>query len=287
MSQTHLENALHTLEGLYTVAPQALHPQLDALRADLHQAYQAGEGQAAETLRETLQEREVKTSEFISVMVHEIRKPMTSIRGYADMLHKKLMGELNDMQSQFVGTIRNNVISMEQLVTDISDMSKLRAGRIKPTAKMDTFKNIVMQLEKDFTEVAAARQQSLSFDLPQGLPLLNLDSGLFEKSLRKILDNALKYSPEGTGEIRLAASGEAARLRVTISDNGVGMSAAELERLGELFFRGDNEVVAQTKGYGMGVPIAKACLELLGGHITWTSTKSGGTVCTIHVPALS
>jgi len=287
MSQTHLENALHTLEGLYASAPEALHPQLDALRASLHQAYQAGEGQAAETLRETLQEREVKTSEFISVMVHEIRKPMTSIRGYADMLHKKLMGELNDMQTQFVGTIRNNIISMEQLVTDISDISKLRAGRIKPTAKMDTFKNIIMQLEKDFTEVAAARQQSLSFDLPQGLPLLNLDSGLFEKSLRKILDNALKYSPEGTGKIRLAASGDGPRLAITISDNGVGMSAAELERLGELFFRGDNEVVAQTKGYGMGVPIAKACLALLGGNITWASTKGGGTVCTIHVPSLS
>src|SRR5690606_16223351 len=156
-----------------------------------------GEGQDSTELRSLIAQQQVKTSEFISVMVHEIRKPMTSIRGYSDMLNAKVMGELNEMQAQFVGTIRNNVISMERLVSDISDISKMQSGRMQPSPKMEMLKNITMKLEKDMPEEAAARNVKLTFDIPQGLPLMNIDSTRVEQALRKLIENAIRYTKEG------------------------------------------------------------------------------------------
>jgi len=252
------------------------------------------EAQVDEPLRQKLQAAKTaldemvdENSKFISVMVHEVKKPMTSIRGYADMLAKNVMGELNEMQSQFAHTIRNNVISMDQLVTDISDISKLQSGRIQPDAKMEMFKNIAMQLEKDTRELAEARGVTLVFDIPQGLPLLNLDGKLVEKALRKIIENSIRYTPENEGQVTLQAESMGATLRVTVTDNGVGISEADQQHLGELFFRGDQELVTQTKGYGMGLPIAFACLKKVGGELHWESREGLGTIFEVILPAMT
>lgn len=223
---------------------------------------------------------------FISVMVHEIRKPMTSIRGYVDMLDKRLVGELNDMQGQFITTVRNNVLSMEQLVTDISDISKLRAGRLKAEPKMDVAKNVLLEVEKKFAELAVQRQQALEFEIPQGLPILNIDKTRYVQAIIKLVDNAIKYTHPG-GTIRITASAVPEGLQVLVEDNGVGMQPEELDRLGELFFRGDDEIVLNTKGYGLGIPIAMECVKLCGGRLFYSSEKGVGSKFGIVVPAMS
>jgi signal transduction histidine kinase len=287
MSQDNLARAKALLAQLEAQIPAEGKTTLQELKSALQAAEQKGEGKDAEELRQQLAAQIDETAQFISVMVHEIRKPMTSLRGYSDMLHKQVMGPLNDMQTQFVGTIRNNVISMEALVTDISDLSKMRSGRIVPSPKMEMLKNIMMGLEKEMPEQAEARKIKLTFDSPSGLPLLNIDSARVQQALRKLIENAIKYSPEETGEIIVTAQGEGDKLRVTVKDNGVGMTPAELARLGELFFRGDNEVVTQTKGYGMGIPIAMKCMELVGGELFWESEPGKGSTFGIVLPAMS
>jgi len=186
-----------------------------------------------------------------------------------------------------VETIRNNIISMEQLVTDVSDISKMRSGRIVPQPKMEMFKNVVMKLEKDFGDIAAHRGIPLVFDVPQGLPLLNVDSPRLEQALRKLVDNALKYTHDNGGEVRVAAEGMGDKLRIIVSDRGVGISQSDQEHLGELFFRGDQELVTQTKGYGMGLPIAMGCMELIDGKLSWQSTEGEGSTFEVILPAMS
>jgi signal transduction histidine kinase len=287
MSQEFLEQALQLLSSLEGQLDGELRSQVTAARNAVAQAQQRGEGQDADALREQIEANKVENSEFVSVMVHEIRKPMTSIRGYADMLGKNVMGELNEMQTQFVETIRNNIISMEQLVTDISDISKMHSGRMMPQPKMEMFKNVVMKLEKDFGEIAEQRGIPLVFDIPQGLPLLNLDGTRLEQALKKLLDNALKYTHDGGGEVRLTAEGLGDKLRVTIRDHGVGISQSDQRHLGELFFRGDQELVTQTKGYGMGLPIVMGCMALIDGELRWESTEGEGSTFEVIIPAMS
>lgn len=223
---------------------------------------------------------------FVSVMVHEIRKPMTSIRGYSDMLNQPALGELNDMQQQFVDTIRTNVLSMQKLVDDISDITKMRTGRLKPEAKMDMAKNILMAVEKDNQEFAEKRNVTLEFNVPDGLPLLNLDSTRAKQAVNKLVENGLKYTPEG-GKVSVTAEPSEGGLIIRIEDNGVGMKEEELEQLGELFFRGDDELVTNSKGYGMGIPIVLECMKFVEGWVKWESAKGKGSKFTVFLPGMS
>lgn len=287
MSQEKLSQALELLADLHSQTSGEIQNQITQIRHLVEDAQKLGEGQDASAVRELFDQYIVEQSHFTSHMVHEVRKPMTSIRGYSDMLVKNVMGELNEMQSQFVGTIRNNIISMEHLITDISDLSKLKAGRIRPEPKMEMYKNIAMQIEKDTAELAQSRGVTLVFETPQGLPLLNLDSVRASQALRKLVDNAIKYTPEGTGQITVSAEGKENRLHIYVKDNGVGISAADQARLGELFFRGDQELVTQTKGYGMGIPIVMECAKLLGGELRWQSQTGIGSTFELILPAMS
>lgn len=287
MNQNHLEKAIALLDSLPGQLDAAGMATLAEVKSLLQDAQRNGEGADSQQLRQQIDEMVEENSRFTSVMVHEIRKPLTSIRGYSDMLAKNVMGELNPMQSQFVDTIRNNTISMEQLVTDISDLTKMRSGRMQASPKMEMFKNIAMKLEKEYSEKATARGLTLTFDVPSGLPLLNLDSARVEQALGKLIDNAIKYTPEGGGEIRVVAEGAGDRLKVSVVDQGVGMSPEDRSRLGELFFRGDEELVMMTKGYGMGIPIALACMEIVQGELFWETEKGQGSTFGLLLPAMS
>ncbi len=219
-------------------------------------------------------------AEFMSHAIHELRIPMTSIRGYSDMLNTPSMGELNDMQKQFLDTIRTNSRRMETLMLDVSDISKIRGGTLKVVPKMDMFKNIAMQVEKDQTPVAEAMNRTLTFDIPQGLPLLNIDGDLLAKALNKLVENALRYTHEG-GEVQVRGTAVDDQLVIHIQDNGIGMTPSDLEQLGTLYFRSDHDHVLEYKGSGLGIPIAFGIIETMGGTVAVESALDQGTTFTI------
>jgi len=225
-------------------------------------------------------------AEFISVAIHELRVPMTSIRGYADMLNTPAMGELSDMQKQFLDTIRNNAKRMETLLTDVSDTSKIRGGTLKIGEKMDMFKNIAMRVEKDMMPIAEEMGRKLTIDVPQGLPLLNTDGELLAKALNKMVENALRYTQDD-GEITVSAAADGNTLRIKIQDNGIGMSEEEIAQLGTIYFRADSEYVRSYKGSGLGIPIAYGIISLLGGKVAVESQPDQGTTFTVTLTGMS
>lgn len=288
MTQVNLNKALEIVADLEKQVPPEIQAKVNDLKLTLQTALQQGEGQEAEDARSQLDGLRQETGQFTSVMVHEIRKPMTAMRGWVDMLSKNMLGELNPMQSEAAKTIRNNVISMDFLVTDISDLSKMRTGRLNVQPKMELVKNITMKLEKDLAPEAEAKNIKLTFEVPSGLPMLNLDSTRVELALRKMIENAIKYGQEGATEIVVSAAPEGTnKVRISVRDNGIGMSESDLSRLGEMFFRGDHDVVTQTKGYGMGIPIAIECMKLIGGEVFWESTLGEGSTFGVIIPAMT
>ncbi len=277
------------------IIPVRLPGQLEAIKEALASAEAEAEAAANAAppapevpadVAETLKEQ----AAFVSHAVHELRTPMTSIRGYSDMLVS--MGELNDMQKQFVETIRTNARRMEGLLTDVSDVSKLKGDTLRINLKMDTFKNVIMMVEKAVTATAEQLGRRLTFEIPSGLPILNVDGELLAKALAKLVENALRYSPadpEGDvqGEVTVRASGEGSRLTVQISDNGVGMTPDDIARLGEFYFRADNDVVRAHKGSGLGIPVAYGIIRLHDGVINVDSTPNGGTTFTITLTGMT
>ncbi len=215
-------------------------------------------------------------AEFMSTAVHELRVPMTSIRGYADMLNTPSMGELNEMQQQFLQTIRTNAKRMETLLTDVSDISKIRGGTLKINAKMDMFKNIAMRVEKDMSPAAEEMGRTLKFDIPQGLPLLNTDGDLLAKALNKLVENALRYTRED-GVVTVRAEAEGNLLHIMVEDNGIGIQPQDQAQLGTIYFRSDDEYVRSYKGSGLGIPIAYGIIKLLDGKVRVESEPDKGT----------
>src|SRR5579859_1493910 len=229
--QTFLQQAQQLVESLQQQAGNPgsldasdLKSRLSQLNDLLRQAGAGGEGQDGEALRNELNNIVDRTASFNSMMVHEIRKPMTSIRGYADMLAKPgMIGPMNDMQQQFIDTIRTNVIRMEGLVTDISDISKLNSGRIKLDDKMTTFGQIMMEVQKLAEPLIAEFQHTVNYDIPQGLPILNADSKQLSKVIFNLLKNAIQYTPKGGTITVHAERREGNELFVSITDSGIGM----------------------------------------------------------------
>jgi signal transduction histidine kinase len=224
---------------------------------------------------------------FIGHAIHELRTPMTSIRGYADMLSNAAMGPLNDMQKQFVETVRTNSKRMEGLLSDVSDMNKLRADTLRANEKMDMFKNIAMMVEKQTQPLAEQLNRKLVFDIPQGLPILNTDGELLAKAITKLVENSLRYQQEGNGEVTVRASSEGNQLTIKVEDTGIGMTPEELGQLGTVYFRSDDEFVRSYKGSGLGIPVAYGIIRLLNGTINVQSEKGKGTTFTIMLTGMT
>jgi signal transduction histidine kinase len=287
--QNPLQAARALVQTIQQHADGDLKGQLKDLAGLLAAADQRGKDDDAEALRQKIDDLIQLNAQFVSVMVHEIRVPMTSIKGYSDMLGKSMSGDLqldDSMKMQFVETIRSNVTRMEHLVADISDMSKIQSGRMRLDPKMDMYKNVAMQLEKDMAALAAEHEHTLTFDTPDGLPLLNLDSARLTQVINKLLHNAIQYTPNG-GEITVRAENADGWLKVSVIDNGIGMSEEEQTHIGELFWRADSELVRSFKGHGLGLPIAIGFTKLLGGEFFYESEPDKGSVFGVKVPGMN
>jgi len=267
------------------LVPVRLPGQIEAIQAALQQAKDETAKQApAEAFDKEAWFKD--QAYFIGHAVHELRTPMTSIRGYADMMNS--MGSLNDMQKQFLDIIRTNSRRMETLMQDVADMNKLRHGTLKTAIKMDMFKNIAMMTEKAMGPLAGQMERTLKFDIPQGLPILNTDGEMIAKALNKLVENGLRYQAQETGgEVSVAARSDDGKLVVTITDTGIGMTPEELAQLGTIYFRSDSEVVRNFKGSGLGIPVAYGIIRLLGGEVKAESEPGKGSTFTVTLPGMS
>lgn len=298
MAETPLQQARTQLQELLEFArkgmiiPVRLPAQLEAIdlllqNATESQALADGAANNNAALPEDVAAILKENTEFLSHAVHELRNPMTSIRGYSDMLGSPSMGELTDMQKQFLATIRTNTTRMEGLLTDVSDINKIRGGTLLLKEKMDIFKNIAMMIEKQAMQIAQGLNRKLVFDIPQGLPPVTTDGELLAKALVKMIENGLRYSPEESGQVTVRGATDGDHLIIVVEDNGIGMTPDEVARLGEIYFRSDHDVVRSYKGSGLGIPIAYGIIEALGGSIYVESAPDQGTRFTVTLKAMS
>ena len=230
-------------------------------------------------------------SQFVSIVSHELKLPMTSIKGYADLIRQGMAGPVNDQQAQFLNIIRFNVERMAVLVSDLSDISRIETGRLKiemagvdvNAAAQDTLMGLRAQIE--------ARGQSLTTHFPADLPKARADKARLVQVLTNLVSNAHKYSPQGAA-ITLAAevvpAGESKMgkplVRVSVTDTGFGISPEDQARLFSQFFRSEDPSVREQTGWGLGLHITKRIVELMGGEITVHSALGKGSTFAFTLP---
>ncbi len=224
-------------------------------------------------------------SEFVSVVSHELKLPMTSIKGYSDLMLGGATGQLNENQVSFLTTIRNNVDRMATLVSDLTEISRIESGnlRIEPRAVpvWDVIDEVVTLTKTQVSE----KNQTLTVDIPEQLPKSWCDRGRFAQIVTNLISNANKYSPQGA-RILVQAIRTGDMIQVKVQDNGYGMTPEDQKSLFSKFFRSGDEKVREAPGTGLGMSITKNLIELQGGTIWLESEYRKGTTVYFTVPVM-
>jgi signal transduction histidine kinase len=212
-------------------------------------------------------------SEFLSIAAHELRAPMTSIKGYSDMLLLGLAGEYEERQKQFLDTIKANVDRVMEMVNEFSEISRLETGDLRLDAKPLHIDKLVSEVVVSLRPQIEAKEINLTLEMPPDLPEVWGDRTRIIQVLTNLVTNAYKYTPRG-GRIAIKAQGVDDSLQVDVADTGVGIAPQDQERLFTRFFRADHPEVRRVTGTGLGLSITKSIVELHGGHI-WVKSQLG------------
>jgi len=222
-------------------------------------------------------------SEFVSIVSHELKLPMTSIKGYSDLMLAGATGQLNENQANFLTTIRNNVNRMATLVSDLADISRIESGNIRLEPRevpvWDVIDEVVTLTRTQITK----KNQTITVDIPTELPKAWCDRNRLAQILTNLVSNANKYTPEG-GVIVVQAIRKNGMIQVKVQDNGHGMTPEDQEKLFSKFFRSADDKVREAPGTGLGLSITKNLIELQGGQVWFESEFRKGTSFYFTVP---
>jgi signal transduction histidine kinase len=220
--------------------------------------------------------------EFVLTASHELRSPLTSVQGFAELLMLD-KDSLTPRQRETVEIILDNCRHLVRLLNDLLDLARSDAGRLsirpQPTEVAPLIEDVVRTIRGQ-TEAAS---QSLTEQVEPGLPLINVEPDRIRQILVNLLTNAHEYTPEGAS-IGVAARAVGAEVEISVSDNGPGIPPDQLERIFERFTRGDAGLTQRVGGTGLGLAIAKSLVDLHGGTIRAESTIGQGSTFHVRLP---
>jgi signal transduction histidine kinase/DNA-binding response OmpR family regulator/HAMP domain-containing protein len=217
-------------------------------------------------------------SEFVSTASHELRSPLTSIKGFVELLAHR--SDLSGQQREYLDIIMLSTNRVVDLVNDLLDVARVEAGRMEIHRRPTDLADVVGEVTTLMGPRIAEKRQSLAVDVPADLPRALADPGRVRQILTNLLTNAHLYTPEG-GQLGVSLDASAGWVVMTVSDNGEGMSAEALEQVYERFYRGRDG--GGTPGSGLGLSIVKSLVELHGGAIDVESEVGVGTRFTVRL----
>jgi two-component system, OmpR family, phosphate regulon sensor histidine kinase PhoR len=221
--------------------------------------------------------------EFVANVSHELRTPLTAIRGYAETLRD---GALKDAgkAAEFVRVIHRHAERLQALIEDLLDLSRVEQGKARLSLGPVSLREVMGQVEPVLRPLALEKDQSLELLLPDGLLFSRADRDRLAQVLINLLDNAVKFTPEG-GRISLAAESREGRIVLTVRDSGIGIPPDEIGRIFERFYRVDRSRDRREGGTGLGLAIAKHLTLAMDGTIEVSSSPGEGTTFRLTFPA--
>jgi signal transduction histidine kinase len=221
-------------------------------------------------------------SEFVGIVAHDLKAPMTSILGYADLA--QMQGGLSERQDEFMTKIHNTVKRMEMLVSDLADISRIESGHFYMDETRVTVDDIVQAVKDNTMPQLEARKHKWVEQIEAGLPALYVDYYRLLQVLTNLVSNAIKYTPEG-GAITLTVKHLPTQQRVqfSVTDTGIGLSKEGVLMLGTKFWRAEDDFTRSQPGTGLGFAITRSLIEQMGSHVQIDSEVGKGSTFTFSV----
>jgi signal transduction histidine kinase len=231
-----------------------------------------------ETYREIEQLSQLR-SEFVSIVSHEFRTPLTGIQGFSEMMRDE---DLTPAQNrEYAGDINKDARRLARLITDMLDLDRMESGRMTLNSEPVDFNRIVAEAAAQFRLSAA--DHPIELDLDRRLPVMMGDADRLTQVVNNLVSNAMKYSPKG-GAVELRTRRSEKTVTMTVRDHGMGIPVDHLEAIFDRYSRVLTSETRSVPGTGLGLPIVRQIVQLCEGRVWATSEAGQGSVFHVELP---
>ena len=249
-------------------------------RVKFHGKGELGElAQTFNSMANDLERTEQLRRNMVTDAAHELRTPLSNIRGYLEAIHDGVVTP----DTATIHSLQEEAILLSRLVDDLQELALAEAGELKMATRAEDISELIHQTVAGARVQAAVKGVSVTIDLPGKLPLVNIDSYRIGQVLRNLLENAVAHTTKGDS-IAVVARQQGSWVEISIADTGEGIPAEDLPNIFERFYRVDKSRSKATGGYGLGLTIAKRLVEAHGGKIEAQSELGKGSTFTFTIP---
>ena len=221
--------------------------------------------------------------EFLATMSHELRTPLNSIIGFSDMMLSGNVGDLNEKQAKYINHISTGGKHLLELINDILDLSKIEAGKMEIQYESFSVSDVIEEVTMLIAPLALKKKIDLNIQVEPQLGSINADKIKFKQILYNLASNAIKFTPE-KGYVGITANLVDNMLKISVTDNGIGISTKDLCRLFQPFQQLNSYMTREHEGTGLGLILVKKYVEMHGGSV-WVESEVGkGSTFTYSIP---
>jgi len=234
-------------------------------------------------IRPSRENEEYKLTEVVSTVSHQLKTPLSAIKGYIEVLLSGDLGNLNKQQEEYLKDVLENTRQMISLVTDLLEVTRIEADKIELRPKETDLIKLAKETLEEFSFLARARNCTLSLRVSNVIPNVNVDPVKIKEVMANLISNAINYNKrKGTVEVRLRKRGK--EVIFSCADTGIGITEEEKDKIFTKFYRSERAVSLVTSGSGLGLFISKAIIEKSGGKVWFESVPGKKTVFYFSLP---
>ncbi|MDP2909928.1 MAG: HAMP domain-containing sensor histidine kinase, partial [bacterium] len=232
---------------------------------------------------EKLAEASRMKSEFINIVSHQLRSPLTNIKWSFEILSSGDFEIPESKQEEYFTNVKENIARMVELIDDLLIVSKIEQGQFPVRKEEISFEELTREQIMRFKIFAEASHIKLTLSFPPQLPKVMADPSLMKLVIENLIDNAIRYTP-GNGEVSVKIEKSGNNLAFSIKDSGVGIPDKDKKYIFQKFFRAENALKKRTRGSGLGLYVCSSIIEQTGGKIWFESKENEGTTFYFTLP---
>lgn len=232
---------------------------------------------------EGLAEANMLKSEFVSIVSHQLRSPLSNLKWAAEILFSEKFGDLGQKQKEYLTILQDNYGRMNELINDLIMVSRIEEGQLSLNKTKFSLRDLTEEVARDLKILADASNVKINIEEQGEMPEVSGDVKMIKVAVENLLDNAIRYIKE-RGEVFVKFKNKGNNLLFEIKDTGVGIPEEDQRNIFQKFFRSKNALKYQTQGSGLGLHIAKYIIEKSGGKIWFKSKENKGSTFWFTLP---